>query len=595
MDNTNMNEMQVNFIAPFATGAIINPSNLKDELYRQMQNAFLKVLTSNLEIPFKPIKLPIDTQKRTIFSPSSKRNVPAYPTVLLEAKLADQEIETLNALYHDSGENISTSYICRTSKKEMPEFQIEIRTINIRIYHYGFGNLTISTIVKFPDNFSVNGACLDNDDQKIELEQAYINLRDFIEDCAETNKREIKYDCPIVAQFLPLIKKIRNQLDTERQMYLNRYTKDYHRKIRELSKQIIVNKKGFLWVHQLLFIPIPSNKEKTARNYGYIARRVFGKDTKGTKVRYLSHKECNIAYVSEGNSFALVHDMLPLSSNSNCKEEATKYIDENLTTSSLTRVIQTVGVLDAATIDLVFSLDLSMNLYTNNNNYGKQQDDKDITIENSVERISHIRTMIYQYHFSLPLVGKRIFDAIEKEWNMIDRYNYINWKFDTLEELHDRKSKKRLNRTTFVFSVIAAIGVLLSLFAIAQDGEKLPKFTIDLSGSLFTLFLVPVVFFLLLKIWGSLIWRPLTRLWKIITMQVKKIFTKSHLYNFHMPTKSASISIINDNRPFISSLALFLIFFWIIIPLFFFIIFLGDLIFDFDVTKSILDKGKLWR
>ena len=583
MENKDMNEMQVNFIAPFATGAIIDPSNLKAKSYRLMQSAFLKALTRNLKIPFKPIKLPTDNQKRTIFSPSSKRNVPVYPTALFETILVDQEIQNLEHTYHDSDKSISTKFVCYDPKNKIPEFQIEIKKINIRVYHYGFGNLTISTIVKFPNKFSIDGAHLDSDAQKEELEEAYISLRDFIEDCAKTNEEEIKYGCPIVAQFLPLVKKIRKQLDTERHVLLNQFIKDYHKHIRHLSKQIIIRKKGFLWVHQLLFVPIPSNKEKTTKNYGYIARRVFGKDTKGTKVKYLSHQECNIAYVSEGNSFALVYDMLPLSSNSNCREEADKYIDENLTTSSLTRVIQTVGVLDAATIDLVFSLDLSMNLYASNNN-GRKQEDKDTIIENSVERISHIRTMIYQYHFSLPLVGKRIFDAIEKEWNMIDRYNYINWKFDTLEELHDRKSQKRLNRTTFVFSVIAAIGVLLSLFAIAQDGDKLPKFTFDLSGSLFILFVIPIALFLLFKMVVFL-----TGLWKTTLSLLKKRSVKPRLYNFHMQTKSTLALIINDNHPFRSLFILFCVFFCIIIPLFFLVIFIGDQIFDFDFTKATMD------
>ena len=586
MDNMNINEMQVNFIAPFATGAIVDPLRLAKGSYKPMQNAFQRVLEEKLEIKFKAVKLPQDKETNTIFFKKYEKNMSVYPTTLLEAKLTDQEVENLNYMYYYSGEKVAPKYICHNSKKDIPEFQIKIKEVNIRIYHYGFGNLTIKTIIKFPDNFSLNKEDLCSEELKKQLKDAYMNLKDFVDDCAKTNASRIKYGCPIIFQFLPLIRKIYMVLNTENNSVLHKFVKNYHCQVESLSDRIIIRKKGFLWVHRLFYLPIASDSRKIQMRYAHIARQVLGADIMGTKVKHLSNERCKIAYVSTHNSFALVHKMKPLSQNSASQYRSVddQYIDENSTTLSLTRVIQTVGVLDAATIDLVFSLDLFMDLYEYTETIGKRKNPDDV-IEDSVKRISHMRTMIYQYHFSLPLVGKRVFDAIEKEWNLEKRYEYINWKFETLTELHDRKTDTSLNRTTLNFSIITAIGVLLSLFMIAQNGNKLPKVTLDLSGSLVILFLVPLTLYLLVKAK-----KPLVKFWNYQIRAVKSLYGRSYLLAPNIQLQKSRFSRILRRSPLEYSLVLSIIFFVFIIPLFFLVILLADWIFDYDFAKAIMDN-----
>ena len=585
MDSQNMNEMQVNFIAPFTTGAIVDPLKLAKKSYKPMQNAFKKVLTQKLEIPFEAIKPLSDEPTNTIFSKKYEKNFSVYPTALLEAKLAEQEIENLNYMNYFLGKSVVTKYVSR-SYKDIPQFEIEIKEITIRIYHYGFGNLTIKTIIKFPSNFSLDKESLCSEELKNQLKKSYINIRDFINDCAKTNDSRVKYGCPVIFQFLPLIKEIHKVMNIEKKLSLQRFTKNFHDQVEDLSDKMIIKKKGFLWVHRLFYLPVPSNDERTQIRYARIARQVLGSDILGTKVKYLSNEKCKIAYVSTHNSFALVHKMIPLSQNlvSQNKDDKDKYIDQNPTTRSLNRVIQTAGALDAATIDLVFSLDLFMDLYDHTEATNKRKGADDI-IEDSVQRISHIRTMIYQYHFSLPLVGKRVFDAIEKEWNLDKRYNYINWKFQTLMELHDRKTDKNLNRTTLNFSIITAIGVMLSLFMIAQNGDNLPRVTFDLSGSLVILFLVPLTLFLLIKAK-----KPLVKFWNYQIRAVKSLYGRSYLLDPNIQLKKSGFSRILRRSPLEYSLVLSIIFFVFIIPLFFLVILLADWIFDYDFAKAIMDN-----
>ena len=580
-----MNEIQINFVAPFATGIIIDPQKLEKASYKSVQKAFKKILTENLDIEFEAKQLPKDEYTNMIFSQKTQRHISVYPDMLVEAILAEQEISNLSLLFMNSGETISTKYVSSSYYEDIHEFQIEIREINIGIYHYGFGNLTIKTIVKLPDNFLPNDELRDgcHDTNKLEkiLEKRYEELRDFIQDCAQTKKEKIKYGCPIICQFIPLVKTIQKVIAEGKRKSLQRFSKNYHERIENLSDKIIINKKGFLWVHKLFYIPIPSNSRNVHTVYGRKAREVFGDDVLGTKVYCLSNKKCKIAYLSSRNSFALVHDMIPLSqvpdSYHKDYEKDEKYIDENRVTASLTNVIQTVGVLDAATIDLVFLLDLFIDFYeiiiVRN-----RQETRNEAIENLVQRISHIRTMSYQYHFSLPLVGKKVFEAIERTWTMDERYDYIDWKFEALTELHDRGTSKRLNRTALTFSIIGAIGVLLMLFSIAQNGKKLPIPSFDLWGSLVSLLFIPIVLFLFVVVVDCII-----IILKMATASVKKIFYETSCSIKHI-TLSDCLTAKLIRQIESQSIVISIIFYFIMVSLFFIAILLANLIFDFDLN-----------
>ena len=476
----------------------------------------------------------------------------------------------------------------------MPGYEIEIKKVGIRVYHYGFASLAISTVLRFPPDSEIPGKYSESNEktdtqnnlQEDKLRHEYTSLRNFIEDCAGVDASNVDHGCPVIAEFRDLVSIIQRALNAKRNPIIGQFTKDHSNLIKGFEKKSIMKKTGFLWVHRLFYLPNKPDSGYSRKMQVNVAKKVFGRYTIGTKIKDLSSQECNQAYVAPGNSFAIVkNSMIPLNDgHSTTSDDDSNYIDDNLTTNSFSRILQTAGVLDAATMYLAFILDIVMDTYDRNDTvaYEKQRDK---AIEDSVQQISHIRTMIYQYEQSLPPVGHKFFIAIKKEWKLDKRLDYINWKFETLKELHDRKSSKNLERTTLSFSIIASIGVLFALFSIAQNGDKLPRFTLDLWGSLVIMFILPIIalsFVLFCYYIGFT--------WKYLVFQIKQIsgILKAHSHHAKLQTGTIHKSILQISTSKFLRWGLFL--YILMITIFFLIVIIGDLIFGFDN----IDEVKKW-
>ena len=469
-------EMQINFIAPFATDVVIDPTKESGDKLRGTMQGLCNELNGKIQgVEFK-LAWETTSPDDPLFSPFRQRNETPYPAVLLESTVK-------HAGQFDA---LKESFQCEREFPRINEqeggYSVEIRKIRIRIYHYGFGNLTVSTVLTSPESFAWRKPDSASCDK---LEAEYNQLLKFIEGCSSLD------DCqpnaaeyyPVIKQYKCLINCLREALDEivssvpDSYPIVNRKDRDdlLGSDYRDTS---ILKKRNFLWVHRLFYLPVPcsttdGSAESNLCDYTKTARKVFCRLTEGTEVEGLTFKHCKIAYISPGSSFALVDGMCPLvlqcgEHPSASDQRESLCIDDNDVTHHFSRVLQTVGVLDAATIELTNSLDVVMDTYESFRRGGASRI-TDSMIVGFLQRIAHIRSLVTQHYSSLSPVGFKFLAAILKEWRIEDKWRYINWRFEALRDMHDRKGQKTLNDTALVFSTVATIGVLLALLELTRN------------------------------------------------------------------------------------------------------------------------------
>lgn len=523
-------KIQIDFMAPFATNVIIDPARLAVDGPSKIQKSFAEELQN--EIPIFPFRdqlekkwkdtyeasyQPNETQNsqtshgpatRTLYTASHHPNETLNPIVFLEVTLEDTALEELEKKFPDF------SRFFKPSDTWTEKYSIEIKKVKVSIYHYGFGNITISTVLSSPDPYIINsnnGSIFE--DYELLLSN-YKKLFDFIgnykkyikhpDSREQSDSKNPKFkQHPVVSQFKPVIEKLREKLhkiitSAESKENLSQFIKKYYSPPRndpaEYIEHRLLEYDDFFWVHRIYYLPLPAEATEEQKSwYEKVVKKAFCKMTIGTAVESLTYEQCNIAHITPGSSFAMVKNLHPIGEESN----GLSSIDDDPVTSSFREVIQTTGIFFATTIELTNSLDLITDAYEatdKDNNPNTNVTDSDIT--DSIQRISHIRSLINQHERSLPPMPLKFLDAVKKEWNFREQWDYIDWKFEALRDLHDRKSLQRLNIATLSFSIIATIGILFSLLNLARGWPEIPAPSISLVVSLVSIFLAPTAVYL---------------------------------------------------------------------------------------------------
>ena len=499
-DLNRFKKVQINFMAPFATNVIIDPAKLAIDGSLKTQKTLAEELQKEIPIlPFKEQFFENDrANKNPLFTPSHHPDETIYPIVFLQATLEDEELRELEKRYS----NFSCSF-SPTEAQDIP-YSIEIKKVRVSIYHYGLGNITISTVLtSYDDSFVIDSNNnLDPKDHK-QLHLNYKKLFEFVENCGHEdiysdNSGNKCY--PIVQQFKAVVKELHEKINLvmSQQESLSAVRKEYYTLPQASSNKNILNYDGFLWVHRLYYLPLPPQATEEQKYwYKEAANKTFCRLTNGTTVEGLTYEHCNIAYITPGSSFALVENLDPIGSEASSVGDiqSRENIDDDQVTSSFCRVLQTAGILSAATMELTNSLDIITDAYEAVDGDNNQKI-TDSHITESLQRISHTRSLINQYEISQHPMPSKFLSAIKKEWTLKEQWDYIDWKFEALRDLHDRKSLQRLNIATLSFSIIATIGILLNLLDLSQGWPDISSPSFSLIASLVSIFLAPAVVYI---------------------------------------------------------------------------------------------------
>lgn len=451
-------KIQVNFIAPFATDVIIDPTELAINGARRTQVLLLDGLqcsqkTKVLPFEIRPldIKGPDEQDNELLYVPTHHPDKTLYPIEFLTATLDGEQLAKLQ----HSQADLKCKFEPENSWKA--KYTLEIKQVQINLYHYGFGNITISTVLTTPEPLEFVPGSEDD------LGLRYRRLAEFVESCSFPEDDKESY--PVVQQFETLIKELRDTIQTKvaEHKNLSAARKQYHTQLESYRKASKLNSNGFLWVHRLYFLPVSPDVDHNSL-YEQAAIQAFCNMTEGTSIDGLTHQLCRTVRITPGSSFALVADLCPVGEALGADDGSTSTADD-IVAGPLSNIIQTAGVHDAVSIELATSLDVVTDAYQSSDKRTRHQiADSDIT--DALQRISHTRALVTQYDEALPPVSKKILAAIKQEWHKPQRWEYIDWKFEALRDLHDRKKQQELNTTAFHFSLIAAIGVFLSLLGL---------------------------------------------------------------------------------------------------------------------------------
>lgn len=447
-------QIQVNFIAPFATNVIIDPTELAIRGAHEIQHLLLAELQGRDNTQILPFEIgPVANQDSgQLYEPTHHLDKALYPIEMLKATLGGEQLDSLKDNHPE--------LMCRFEPESFwdSKYLLEIKRIQISLYHYGFGNITISTALTAPEPLEMTPG------SEPGLEARYKSLAEFIKNCSFPEEGKEGY--PVVKQFEAFAEDLRKTIQDimAEHKELSAMRKKYHAQLESYQSASKLNSRGFLWAaHRLYFLPVPPGTDHIQK-YIDAAVPAFCNHTNGTSVDGLTHENCQNIRITPGSSFALVAGLRPVEEPGDSTGD-TAAIGDDIAAGPLSNIIQTASVHDAAAIELATSLDVVTDAYQSSDKGTRQQiTDSDIT--DALQRISHTRALVTQYDEALPPVSKKILAAIKKAWHKPQRWEYIDWKFEALRDLHDRKKQQELNTTAFHFSLIAAIGVLLSLLGL---------------------------------------------------------------------------------------------------------------------------------
>lgn len=510
--------LQVNLIAPFSTGVNFSPPELAtkeayDELQEALRNELNRHSSDLWGIKWKKEKeMEKDEANNNTglqFTPSKTRGNTKDPVFLLESILENFELKCF------------ADKLCWHTKYKFQDGSIlEVEKVRIRIYEYGQGNITLNTVLKTKTN-------LDNLTENIEkLYDHFTTIKTNIEKFTELNADSTK-NYLIFNKLKEFVKCLNGKMAeaTKKTGALKEFSKTYPLDCESRNDR----EPGIKWIHKLFYIPIPekidNNNQKntlfrkyaTQKEYINVANEAFCRQTRGTAVKNLAtNGPCKAIYVTQGISIAIVKQSLfntkkPINNCDNAKykagnieskrgdavivcecndenKDSMETIDNNIVTQSLSRIIQTTGVLDSATDRLCDYIDTVQNyssLDTKNKKEIRQSaKNKDLhrIIPITITRIANIHSKIYQYENSLAPIDNLLLKALKKEWAYGTRFETIDWQLKEFKDYQDREEQHRLNLRALSFAIVAAFGALFALISILI--EKHIEFSDTNLGSL---------------------------------------------------------------------------------------------------------------